>query len=173
MKQLCVCARGLPIKALFFSLGLHLIVLNTFIFTLPLFRASFKPSFIFLGPILKEQDLGDISHPRKKTDQALSFSEDPSRPSPSWRGTGGRGAGDLLFHSQSVGRRFIEGAPRQPVSPGSVGTREKIVTKSLFDIPADVKQEQAGSVADSLEVDHEIAPYKPLGLFPGEPREPR
>ena len=168
MKQLCVCARGLPIKALFFSLGIHLVVLNIFIFTLPLSRVSFKPSFIFLGPILKEQDLGDISQPREKIDQALSFSEDPSNPSPS-----GRGVGDLLFHSQSVGRRFIEGAPRQPVSPGSVGTREKIVTKSLFDIPADVKQEQTGSVADSLEADHEIAPYQPLGLFPREPREPR
>lgn len=156
MKQLCVSVRGLPIKALFLSLGIHLIVLNTFIFTLPLFRVSFKPSFIFLGPILKEQDLGDISQPGEKIDQALSFSEDPS----------GRGAGDLFFYSKSVGRRFIEGAPRQPVSPGSVGTREKIVTKSLFDIPVDVKQEQTGSVADSLEVDHEIAPYKPLGLFP-------
>lgn len=152
MKQLCV----LPIKALFFSLGIHLIVLSSFIFTLPLFRVSFKPSFIFLGPILKEQDLGDISQPKEKIDQALSFSDGPS----------GSGAGDLLFYSQSVGRRFIEGALRQPVSPGSVGTRDKIVTKSLFDIPADVKQEQTGSVADSLEVDHEIAPYKPLGLFP-------
>ena len=171
MKQLCVCARGLPIKALFFSLGIHLVVLNIFIFTLPLSRVSFKPSFIFLGPILKEQDLGDISQPGKKIDQALSFSEDPSSPSPG--GGGGSGAGDLFFHSQSVGRRFIEGAPRQPVSPRSVGTREKIVTKSLFDIPADVKQEQTGSVADSLEADHEIAPYQPLGLFPREPREPR
>jgi hypothetical protein len=170
MKQLCVCARGLPIKALFLSLGIHLIVLNTFIFTLPLSRVSFKPSFIFLGLIFKEQDLGDISQPREKIDQALSFSADPSSPSPSGRGAGGGGAGELLFHSQSVGRRFIEGAPRQPVSPGSVGTREKIVTKSLFDIPEDVKQEQTGSVADSLEADHEIAPYKPLGLFPREPR---
>lgn len=160
MKQLCVSVRGLPIKALFSSLGIHLIVLNIFIFTLPLFRVSFKPSFIFLGPILKEQDLGDISQPGEKIDQALSFSEDPS----------GSGAGDLLFHSQSVGRRFIEAAPRQPVSPRSVGTREKIVTKSLFDIPADVRQEQAGSAADSLEADREIAPYKPLGLFPREPR---
>lgn len=160
MKQLCVSVRGLPIKALFLSLGIHLIVLNTFIFTLPLFRVSFKPSFIFLGPILKDQDLGDISQSKEKIDQVLSFSEDPS----------GRGAGDFFFHSQSVGRRFIEGAPRQPVSPGSVGTREKIVTKSLFDIPADVKQEQTGSVADSLEADHEIAPYKPLGLFPRELR---
>ncbi len=165
MKQLCVCARGLPIKALFLSLGIHLIVLNTFIFTLPLSRVSFKPSFIFLGLIFKEQDLGDISQPREKIDQALSFSADPSSPSSS-----GRGAGELLFHSQSVGRRFIEGAPRQPVSPGSVGTREKIITKSLFDIPEDVKQEQTGSVVDSLEADHEIAPYKPLGLFPREPR---
>ena len=165
MKQLCASARGLPIKALFLSLGIHLIVLNTFIFTLPLFRVSFKPAFIFLGPILKEQDLGDISQPGEKIGQSLSFSEDPSSPSSS-----GGGAGDLFFHSQSGGRRFIEGAPRQPVSPGSVGTREKIVTKSLFDIPADVNQEQAGSVADSLEADHEIAPYKPLGLFPWEPR---
>ena len=170
MKQLCVCARGLPIKALFLSLGIHLIVLNAFRFTLPLSRVSFKPSFIFLGPILKEQDVGDISQSKEKIDQALSFSDDPSSPSPSGEWAGGSGAGDLFFHSQSVGRRFIEGAPRQPVSPRSVGTREKIVTKSLFDIPADVKQEQAGSVADSLEADHEIAPYKPLGLFPGEPR---
>ena len=173
MKQLCVCARGLPIKALFLSLGIHLIALNTFIFTLPLSRVSFKPSFIFLGPILKEQDLGDISQSKEKIDQALSFSEDPYSPSPSGRGAVGRGSGDFLFHSQSVGRRFIEGAPRQPVSPGSVGTREKIVTKSLFDIPADVKQEQTESVVDSLEADHEIAPYKPLRLFPWEPREPR
>ncbi|MBI3618212.1 MAG: hypothetical protein HY210_08370 [Candidatus Omnitrophica bacterium] len=170
MKQLCVSVRGLPIKALFLSLGIHLIVLNTFIFTLPLFRVSFKPSFIFLGSILKAQDLGDISQSKEKIDQALSFSEDPSSPSPGGRGAGGRGDGDLFFHSQSVGRRFIEGAPRQPVSPGSVGTREKIVAKSLFDIPADVKQEQTGSVADSLEADHEITPYKPLGLFPRELR---
>lgn len=170
MKQLCVCARGLPIKALFLSLGIHLIVLNAFRFTLPLSRVSFKPSFIFLGPILKEQDVGDISQSKEKIDQALSFSDDPSSPSPSGGWAGGRGAGDLFFYSQSVGRRFIEGAPRQPVSPRSVGTREKIVTKSLFDIPADVKQEQTGSVADPAEVDHEIAPYKPLGLFPGEPR---
>lgn len=135
-------------------------ILNIFIFTLPLSRVSFKPSFIFLGPILKDQDVGDISQPGEKIDEALSFSEDPS----------GSGAGDLLFHSQSGGRRFIEGAPRQPVSPRSVGTREKIVTKSLFDIPEDVKQEQTGSVTDPAEVDHEIAPYKPLGLFPWEPR---
>ena len=171
MKQLCVGARGLPMKALFLSLGIHLIALNIFIFTLPLLRVSFKPSFIFLGPILKEQDVGDIPQPGEKIDQALSFSADPS--GPFGRGAGGSGAGDLLFHSQSVGRRFIEGAPRQPVSPRSVGTREKIVTKSLFDIPADVKQEQSGSVVDSLEIDHKIAPYHPLRLFPMEPMEPR
>lgn len=156
MKQLCVSVRCLPFKALFISLVIHLVVLNVFIFTLPLSHETFKPVFIFLGPILKQQDVGDISPSGERTDEFLPVANDFFSD----------GAGDFLHSSESAGRRFIQGASREPVSPDSVGTREKTVRKTLFDIPVDVKQEQAEPAADLIEADHEIAPYKPLGLSP-------
>lgn len=155
MKPLCVSVRYLPFKALFISLAIHLVVLNIFIFTVPLSRETFKPVFIFLGPILKQQDVGDILPSDEGTDKFLPGANDLFID----------GAGDFLHPSENAGRRFIQGASREPVSPGSFGKREKIVTKSFFDIPADAKQEQAKSVADSIDAEHEIAPYKPLGLF--------
>ena len=125
-------------------------------FTVPLSRVSFKPTFIFLGPILKQQDVGDVFEQAGGTDELLSFPRDSS----------GSGMENFFHSSASVGRRFIQGANRQPVSPQAVGARAKIVTKSLFDISADVKQSRAEAVKDSIETDYEIAPYKPLGLFP-------
>jgi len=160
MKQLCVSVRYLPFKALFISLVIHLAVLNVFIFTVPLSRETFKPAFIFLGSILKQQDVGDISPSGERTDEFLPVANDFFS----------EGAENFLHSSASAGRRFIQGASREPVSHDSVGTREKIVMKTLFDMPADVKQEQAEPVVDSIEADREIAPYRPLGLFPREPR---
>ena len=147
---------SLPFQALFISLVIHLLVLSAFVFTVPLSREAFKPVFIFLGPILKQQDVGDISPPGKRTDEFLSAAG----------GFFSEGAENFLHSSEGAGRRFIQGASRGSVSHDSIGPREKIVIKSLFDMPADVKQEQARPVADSTEADHEIAPYKPLGLFP-------
>ena len=147
---------SLPCKALFLSGAIHLVVFNVFIFTVPLSRVSFKPSFIFLGPILKQQDVGDIPQVEGGRNDLLSFSKDSS----------GGDKEDFFPPSENVGRRFIQGASRRPVSRNSVGTGEKIVTKSFFDIPADVKQEQSGPVFDPGEADREIAPYQPLGLFP-------
>lgn len=156
-----ILSRGissLPFKALFISLVIHLTVLNVFIFTVPLSRETFKPVFIFLGPILKQQDVGDLSSSGEKADEFMLSSNDFS----------GLAAEDFFPPSEGAGRRFIQGASRAPVSPGSVGAREKIVMKSLFDISADVKQDQAEAefVADPVEADHEIAPYRPLGLSP-------
>lgn len=148
--------RYLPIKALFFSLAIHLVVLNVFVFTVPLSHVSLNPSFIFLGPILKQEDVGGISQQGNETGPPLLFSGD----------TSGAVAENFFSHSGSVERRFIQGTSRPPVSSSSLRTGEKIVTKSFFDISADVKQERTESVADQIEADHEIAPYKPLGLFP-------
>ena len=157
MNQICASVRYLPFKAFLLSLAVHLVVLSTFIFTVPLSRVSFKPTFVFLGPILKQQDVGDISQGDAGANALLSPSKDPS----------GGNREDLFVLSENVGRRFIQGASRQPVSRSFVGTGEKIVMKSLFDMPADdLKQEQTGPVFDPVEAEREIAPYKPLGLFP-------
>ncbi len=157
-KEQMISSRGissLPLKALFISLIVHLAVLNVFIFTVPLPRETFKPAFIFLGSILKQKDVGDISSSGERTDEFLPVANDFFS----------EGAENFLYSPEGAGRRFIQGASREPVSPGSVGTREKIVRKTLFDIPAGTKQERVEPVADSIEADHEIAPYRPLGLF--------
>lgn len=154
-----ISSRGissLPLKALFISLMIHLAALNIFIFTLPLSRETFKPVFIFLGPILKPQDVDDRSSPGERTDEFMSSSN----------GFFGAATEDFFPSPEGDGRRFIQGASRAPVSPDSVGTREKIVKKTLFEMTADARQEQAEPAADSIEADHEIAPYKPLGLSP-------
>ncbi|GEM_PF-5424975 len=133
----------------------HVIVLSIFIFTIPILHVSFKPSFVFLGPILKMQDVGDISQEGGGAQGPLLFSPDSV----------GSEMENFFSLSENVGRRFIQGPSRQPASPGSVGTQEKIVRKTLFEIPAEVKQEQTEPVAAPIEADHEIAPYNPLGLF--------
>ena len=156
MNQISVSVRYLPFKAFLLSLAVHLVALSTFIFTVPLSRVSFKPTFIFLGPILKPQDVGDSSQKEEGANALLLFSKDSS----------GGSREDFFALSENAGRRFIQGASRQPVSRNSVGAGEKIVTKSLFDISADVKEEPSEPVFDPAEADREIAPYKPLGLFP-------
>ncbi len=156
MKQPFLSVRYLPFSAFALSLAMHFILFSTFIFTVPLSRVSFMPSFIFLGSILKEQDVGDVFQPEEKSDESLSISRDLSSDV----------ANDFFPSAESSGRRFIQGTARHPVSAESVGTREKVVTKSLFDIPTDVPKEQAGSLADTTEADQEIAPYNHLGLFP-------
>ena len=147
--------RYLPVKALFLSLTVHFILLNVFVFTVPLSRTSFKPTFVFLGPILKPQDVGDAFQRREKTADPLTFAQYSSN----------EGADNFFTVPGNAGRQFIEGAPRHPVPLTAVGAREKVMTKSLFDIPVEVKSEQAEAVIGPAEVDHEIAPYKPLGLF--------
>ncbi len=83
----------------------------------------------------------------------------------------GDGIDHLFIVPGNAGRQFIEGAPRHPVPLAAVGTREKVMTKSLFDIPVEVKPRGSEeAVAAPIELDHEIAPYKPLGLFPLESR---
>ncbi|MDP8212186.1 MAG: hypothetical protein P9X22_02700 [Candidatus Zapsychrus exili] len=47
----------LLLKALLLSVLLHIIILKLFIFTFPTKVLSHKPRLVFLGPILKEEDM--------------------------------------------------------------------------------------------------------------------
>lgn len=160
MNQLSVPVRFLPVKSFFLSLVVHLIVLNAFMFTFPSLSTSFKPTFIFLGSILKDQDVGDVLEKGAGGGERLPLAKDSPESV----------SGELFRSFAETGRRFIQGVDHKPVSPKIVGSREKIVTKSLFNLPEEIKQLPAQSVEDHTEAKYEIEPYKPLGLFPGEPR---
>ncbi|MBU4333571.1 MAG: hypothetical protein KKD07_03925, partial [Candidatus Omnitrophica bacterium] len=49
------------------SLFIHLLIIKTFIFVFPIVQESHKPKFVFLGSILKDNDISNISFNKPPT----------------------------------------------------------------------------------------------------------
>lgn len=146
--------RHLLVKALFLSFLVHLIVLSAFVFTFPVFSESFRPTFVFLGAILKSQDVrGDFAGNEEPKEEVVPRQELLKN-----------GAEGLLVQSEAARVRpfFQEGAGK-PLFPPALNAQEKATLKTFFEVSAPDDPSVTDAGRDGLG-DYGVDAYKPLRL---------
>ena len=146
--------RYLPIQSLFLSLLIHLTIFSVFVFTFPVYSASFKPTFVFLGSILQQEDMGT---PRGQDGPAKEYASSVQDVL--------NAVNQELFNSsqEAVGRPFGRLVERKPVFSKPLTTNEKATLKSTFTLPALGTTAAEDATSDGL-TDYETVPYNPLRL---------
>ena len=146
MSALTMPAHKLSWKALACSIALHLLFFTTFILVFTPLKQSFKPEFLFLGSILKPQDL---------TSNSAQI-----RPADPWRSLKSTTQIDgVLLPNQASPVPQID-KPSQPL-PTKEG--KKIPTKSMVGEASNQIPKKRPTL-DDLDYDIHLTPYKPLKL---------
>ncbi len=148
--------RYLPLQSLFLSIFIHLMIFSIFVFTFPVSSISFKPTLIFLGSILHEEDLttlyGLADGDNTPAQEVLSAAHE-----------------ELFVSShEMISRPFGKIIEQKFVflpsgDKNQVATHAKPTMKTTFPLPVLDASSQAPAATDSWD-DHEAVPYKPLRL---------
>lgn len=147
----------LPYTALVLSVIIHLMIFNTFIFTFPLNPSAHKPNLIFLGPILKKNDVvqpqGGIKQKQHPVDAAAKnmFSSTPQV------------SGLMDGKKITTPSPFIETTLKKPLLDIENDPQNKVTLKSTFEL-SEIKEQGSEQQIEDGEIDFKIAPYHPLRL---------
>ena len=131
-------------NSFFASIFIHLIVLNAFIFTFPVQSESFKPQFLFLGSILKQQDISEV----------MSHKGFPHLNTPSLTD------GEALPSLEKPISKFNTRKPKTPVSS------KKSEIKTTFETSQKILNNKDSVNSQSFV--EPLPPYKPLKLIPND-----
>ena len=134
------------VKFIVVSAGIHIFILSAFVFTFRNITEPFKPTLIFLGSILKGEDVIAENETQTASQKPIAMN-----------------APHLIkTHSQE---RAARADLNKPWTPGPAAEATKPFTKSTF--PTIEKPSgQAGSANKDLDGDMPAAvPYRPLKLY--------
>ena len=125
----------------------HLAIFNLIVFVFPIDPETPKPKFFFLGPILTQKDISQTDSQKGNSQANATFNHF------STDATGPESQSKNPFAIQSIGK---------PPQPRAVEPQEKIVLKSMFELPS--RNMTSKPEQDSQKPDEEIIlkPYKPL-----------
>ena len=127
------------------SLFLHLLAIKTFIFVFPVIQESQKPNFIFLGSILKNNDISNIS-----------FNKPPTQTK--------KASNEFAYHKTISTTSPYEKPSIKPRIQKSLITYAKKNTKSTFEIKPEVKK-SAESEQNKQKPDENYEKYVPLRYY--------
>ncbi len=140
--------RYLPLKFFILSLLLHLIVFTSFVFIFPIGKIPFKPEFIFLGPILTQQDMRSGNLDKKDFHSQIAPDE--------W-----------TYRTHSVSENpFFTPFTQKPFSQkGGDNSEEKTILKSTFSIESKIFKREKEADSESIGVDVGVEVYRPLRFY--------
>lgn len=127
------------------ALLLHLIAIKTFIFVFPLIKESDKPNFVFLGSILKNNDISNIS-----------FNKPPTQTK--------KASNEFAYHKAASTKSPYKRSPAKPQIEQSRTISEKPVIKTTFEIPEEIPMviEPEGN---KQKIDENYEKYVPLRYY--------
>ena len=146
MSPLTLSMRHLPSKGLIFSILLHSLFLTTFVIVFPPLDESFKPEFLFLGSILKNQDLKGTVAQIGPTDSW----QIPQIAAP---------LNDVLLPNKTLSIPQIN----KPSQSLPTKQEKKLLTNSMIGETSD-QTPRKRPVMDEHNFDLHLTPYKPLKL---------
>ncbi len=131
--------------SLIFSAGFHLLFITSFVLVFTPLKESFKPEFLFLGSILKQEDLQS------------SIPKTPSaNPWRTFKSTTSMDA-HLLSDKTSPVLQIDK-----PLQPALIKEEKKLLTKSTLGEVSQAPKKRPNP--DDLDFDLHLTPYKPLKL---------
>jgi len=138
----------------FIALLCHLAFFSLFTFVFYIDPAAPKPQFFFLGPILTQKDVNQVSekkHPFKLQEiiKDFDFTEN------------GLQSGQRVEENQKT-NPFVIRTISKPLTPKPGESQEKIDIKSTFEIESKVDAAQKTDIQLTPEPDLKIQPYRPL-----------
>ena len=133
-------------RTLLISFLIHLIVLSSFVFTFSGPQESYKPQMVFLGPILKRQDVVNDT------------AKDPQRVRP----MGSKGT-EVTFWPGKKTDVFTPSPLNKPASSEPSSSVPKMTLKSTFPVSINKKDKKPSRHEG---IDTLIRPYEPLRLYP-------
>ncbi|MBI5149599.1 MAG: hypothetical protein HZA28_02350 [Candidatus Omnitrophica bacterium] len=126
-------------------------------FTFPVFPESFRPVFVFLGSVLKQQDIPGSAGWNGNSQKTVSF--DNSQEMLSFDDADG----SLVQSRARAPRPFFREGEGKPVFPTVSGVQKKLTLKPAFDLSSPPAGPGAGAAGDDL-TGYGADTYKPLRL---------
>ena len=143
----------LILTSLLIALLCHLFVFNYCTIVFPIDPAAPKPKFFFLGPILKQGDIKQVS--LKKPAPESSMTSDRF-------GSIVDSSKNIRYETGDPGKNlFSIQAINKPLIPQTVGSEEKVVLKSTFEAALEENQNETAEV-QRPDQELGIRPYRSL-----------
>ncbi|VAX35445.1 hypothetical protein MNBD_UNCLBAC01-1957 [hydrothermal vent metagenome] len=129
------------------SLLMHIVVFSIFIFQISIAPVPFKPSFIFLGSILHQQDISKHVLEKELSDQAFSKK-------------------NFLYTQREVSSSpFFDPIRQKPaLYYDNIKTDEKVIIKSFFVVEENSKKKKIKPLVDlkNMGINEKTTPYRSL-----------
>lgn len=136
--------RNLILKSLTLSFFLHVFLLTNTSVIFPLRPSSFKPKFIFLGAVLKEQDIAQASLKEKLSQSSLNYPD------------------SLHLLNAMRAKEWAMNKTEKALLPSAIHPGEKITIKSNIE-PLQAKNPTVD--LKTLGIDSPVESFKPLKLY--------
>jgi hypothetical protein len=142
----------LVVTSFLLALLCHLFIFNYCVVVFPISPEAFKPKFFFLGPILKQSDIKNLSAP-ETVSREYSYADRMPPPN---------NADPMAYETADPEKNpFTIRAIRKPLIPETVKSEEKAVLKSTFDTSFH-KEIPEGIKTEPPQPELQIQPYRPL-----------
>ena len=131
--------------SLLLSILFHLLIIKTFIFVFPIVNESHKPRFVFLGSILNNKDISNIS-----------FNKPPTQTM--------KASNEFAYHQTISTKNPYKKPPIKPPLQNASMINEKKSTKITFEITPEIIEPET-SEDNKQKIDEKYEKYIPLRYY--------